>query len=180
MEMVFIMFDKRKDTKQGSLNTNENNTLQNESRPQSRPVSGSGSVAVIGAGITVNGDISGDENLVVKGKVDGTITLNTNEVQIDSSAMVTADISAKVVQVTGTVSGDIIGNEKVIVNKSGKVNGNIVAPRVILEDGAIFKGSIDMNPPVVKEAPVAATSKKSHVQAVAKDAAKKESSIGLN
>ncbi len=174
------MFDKRKDNKQGSLNPNENSAVQSQD-PVSYNAQPASGVAIIGPGIIINGDISGEENLIVKGRVDGKIVLNSNEVTIDTSANVTASISAKTVQVTGTVNGDITGNEKVVISKSGKVQGNIVAPRVILEDGAVFKGSIDMNPAVVaKEAPVAATSKKSHVQAVAKEASKKESSIGLN
>jgi len=56
------------------------------------------------------------------------------------------DIQAKVVRIDGAVAGDVKGNEKVVISKSGNVRGNIVAPRVTLEDGAIFKGSIDMDP----------------------------------
>ena len=58
----------------------------------------------------------------------------------------TADINAKVVKIDGEVMGDITSNEKVVISKSGNVRGNIVAPRVTLEEGAIFKGSIDMDP----------------------------------
>jgi cytoskeletal protein CcmA (bactofilin family) len=67
-------------------------------------------------------------------------------VSVGQSGKVHADINAKVVKVDGEVSGDISGNEKVVISKSGNVRGNIVAPRVTLEDGAIFKGSIDMDP----------------------------------
>ncbi len=168
------MFDKRKDAKQGSLNSNESAVVRSE---DSVAYNTSRNTAVIGSGIKINGDISGDEDLVVKGQVDGKITLNANKVEIDNSANVTADISAKEVEIIGNVKGDITGNEKVLIKKSGKVQGNIIAPRVILEDGAVFKGSIDMNPvAAVKEVPVAADTKKAHVQPVAK----KESSLGLN
>ena len=57
-----------------------------------------------------------------------------------------ADLDAKTVKIDGEVTGDISGTEKVIVSKTGLVKGNIVAPRVTLEDGAKFKGSIDMDP----------------------------------
>ncbi len=101
---------------------------------------------MIGPSIVIKGTVSGDEDLVVQGKVEGTIDLKDNEVSVGQSGKVDADINAKVVKVDGEVSGDISGGEKVVISKSGNVRGNIVAPRVTLEDGAIFKGSIDMDP----------------------------------
>jgi cytoskeletal protein CcmA (bactofilin family) len=59
---------------------------------------------------------------------------------------VVGNISAKAVKIAGEVTGDIVGSEKVLISKTGRVQGNIVAPRVQLEDGALFRGSIDMNP----------------------------------
>ena len=101
---------------------------------------------MIGPSIVIKGTVSGDEDLVIQGKVEGTIDLRDHEVSVGQSGKVHADISAKVVKVDGEVSGDISGNEKVVNSKSGNVRGKIVAPRVTLEDGAIFKGSIDMDP----------------------------------
>jgi len=101
---------------------------------------------MIGPSIVIKGTVSGDEDLVIQGKVEGTIDLRDHEVSVGQSGKVHADINAKVVKVDGEVSGDISGNEKVVISKSGNVRGNIVAPRVTLEDGAIFKGSIDMDP----------------------------------
>lgn len=113
--------------------------------PANGPVS-SGSTAFIGPGIHVNGDISGDENLVIEGKIDGKIRLDLHQVEVGKGGNVNADISAKVIKIAGEVRGDITGTEKVIILQSGNVHGNIVAPRMTLEDGAIFKGSIDMDP----------------------------------
>lgn len=113
--------------------------------PASTPAS-SGRSALIGPGIRVNGDISGDENLVIEGKVDGKILLDNNQVEVGQTGRVNADITAKVIKIAGEVRGDITGTEKVIISRSGNVHGNIVAPRMTLEDGAIFKGSIDMDP----------------------------------
>ena len=62
------------------------------------------------------------------------------------SGKVNANVTAKTIKIEGEVKGDIKGNEKVVVSKSGNVRGNIIAPRVTLEDGAKFKGSIDMDP----------------------------------
>jgi len=117
----------------------------NIAAPASTPVS-SGRSALIGPGIHVNGEISGDENLVVEGRVDGKIRLALNQVEVGQSGCVKADITAKVIKIAGEVRGDITGTEKVIILRSGNVHGNIVAPRMTLEDGAIFKGSIDMDP----------------------------------
>jgi cytoskeletal protein CcmA (bactofilin family) len=102
--------------------------------------------AMIGPSIVIKGTVSGDEDLLVQGKVEGSIELRDNEVSVGQSGQVTADVSAKTVKIDGEVTGDISGGEKVVISKSGRVRGNIVAPRVTLEDGAIFKGSIDMDP----------------------------------
>lgn len=101
---------------------------------------------MIGPTIVIKGAVSGDEDLLVQGKIEGTIDLNAHVVSVGQSGKVTADINAKIVNIDGEVAGDITGNEKVVISKSGNVRGNIVAPRVTLEDGAIFKGSIDMDP----------------------------------
>jgi len=127
--------------------------------PASTPAS-SGRAALIGPGITVNGDISGDENLVIEGKVEGTVRLDHNQVEVGQTGRVNADITAKVIKIAGEVRGDITGTEKVIISRSGNVHGNIVAPRMTLEDGAIFKGSIDMDPGDSAKAKLSGTVKK--------------------
>lgn len=101
---------------------------------------------MIGPSIKIKGEVTGDEDLLIQGKVEGTIDLQDNEVSIGESGQVFADINAKVIKIDGEVTGDIAGNEKVVISRSGNVRGNIIAPRVTLEDGAIFKGSIDMDP----------------------------------
>ena len=74
------------------------------------------------------------------------MSLSGKDLTVGQSGHVKADVKASVVKIDGEVQGDIAGAEKVIVSKTGKVQGNIVAPRVTLEDGAKFKGSIDMDP----------------------------------
>ena len=101
---------------------------------------------MIGPSIKIKGEVTGDEDLVIKGSVEGSIHLSAHEVTVGESGKVKADIKAKTVVVNGEVTGDIAGSEKVIITKSGHVRGNIVAPRMTLEDGAVFKGSIDMDP----------------------------------
>ncbi|MEM6582626.1 MAG: polymer-forming cytoskeletal protein [Pseudomonadota bacterium] len=101
---------------------------------------------MIGPSIKITGEISGDEDLLIQGKVEGTVNLKSNEVVVGESGQVAADILGKNVKVDGKVTGDITGTESVVISKQGNVRGNIAAPRVLLEDGAVFNGSIDMNP----------------------------------
>ena len=115
---------------------------------------------MIGPSIVIKGTVSGDEDLLVHGRVEGSIDLGAHEVSVGESGRVTADINAKVVKIDGEVTGDITGNEKVVISKSGNVRGNIVAPRVTLEDGAVFKGSIDMDPGEVGSAKVSLASQR--------------------
>lgn len=113
---------------------------------------------MIGPSIRIKGEVSGDEDLLIQGRVEGSITLKAHEVSVGESGQVFADILAKTIRVDGKVQGDITAMENVVISKLGNVRGNIIAPRVLLEDGAVFKGSIDMDPgdSVARAAPQAA------------------------
>lgn len=124
---------------------------------------------MIGPSIEIKGTVSGDEDLVVQGKVEGTIDLGSHQVTVGQSGRVTADIKAQVVNIDGEVAGDLTGGEKVVISKSGRVRGNIVAPRVTLEDGAIFKGSIDMDPGEAESSKVSLASSKPAAAVPAED-----------
>jgi len=138
------MFDKRRDSNLDAPRA-QFDTDTSEA-PASQAGASSGRAAVIGPRIRIKGDVTGDENLVVEGRIEGKVSLGDYRVDVGSSGQVFADIEAKVVKVDGEVQGDIHGSEKVIISRSGNVRGNIVAPRMTLEDGAKFKGSIDMDP----------------------------------
>ncbi|WP_167854793.1 bactofilin family protein [Mangrovimicrobium sediminis] len=101
---------------------------------------------MIGPSIEIKGSVSGAEDLLIQGRVEGTVDLGDHEVTVGESGKVNADITARTVRIDGEVAGDIRGTEKVVISKTGNVKGNIIAPRMTLEDGAIFKGSIDMDP----------------------------------
>jgi len=101
-------------------------------------------VSVVGSSLLIQGDMTGDEDLVVQGRIEGSITLKKNLVTIGKEGRVGATVSAKTIRVEGTVDGELRGKEQVIVTRTGSVSGNIVAPRVTLEDGCRFKGAIDM------------------------------------
>ncbi len=137
------MFDKRKDNEPSVAPTAV--SAPPEERPRVQESTSRGT-AMIGKTISIKGDITGEENLVIEGRVDGTIHLKSNDLTIGQSGRVNANLTANVVRIDGEVKGDIVGTEKVVITKTGKVQGNIVGPRVTLEDGAKFKGSIDMDP----------------------------------
>ena len=110
--------------------------------------------ALIGSTISIKGDVSGDEDLLIEGRVEGKIELTKHNVTIGKNGRVKADVFGKVITVEGDVQGNLFGEDRLVLRQSCTVRGNIVAPRVILEDGADFKGSIDMSPkaPGQKEA----------------------------
>ena len=112
--------------------------------PTSKPTQTTGT-SIIGTSIVLHGDISGDEDLVVKGKMEGTLNLPNNNIQVDPEGEVRADLKAQKISVAGKVEGNLAGSERVVIEQSGQVVGNIVAPRVVLEDGCKFKGSVEMN-----------------------------------
>jgi cytoskeletal protein CcmA (bactofilin family) len=141
----FAMFDRSKDKKPDHTRLPEPGPTQ-PSAMTTTSVPAGRKTAVIGPGIMINGDISGTESLLVEGKVKGRIQLASHDVTVGQSGEVHADVTAKTIRVAGKVEGDLIGEEKVIISSTGNVRGNIVAPRMLLEDGAIFKGSIDMDP----------------------------------
>ncbi len=125
---------------------------QNESGPSVPPAQrppaaeSPGRTARIGPSIRIKGTLSGEEDLVIEGEVEGEVTLGRNSVTIGDTGKVRADIRGSSICVEGEVKGNLFGEEQVIIRRSGKVRGNVTAPRVNLENGAKFKGAIDMQP----------------------------------
>ncbi|MEJ2402109.1 MAG: polymer-forming cytoskeletal protein [Xanthomonadales bacterium] len=147
---TMAMFDKQKSSKQPP----EREAKPEMARPaQESPAPTAGSatgsaprVAMIGQGISVTGDVAAKSDLKVEGRIEGRSVTSSHDVEVAESGIIKASISARVIKIAGAVAGDITGSEKVLITKSGRVQGNIVAPRVQLDDGALFRGSIDMNP----------------------------------
>lgn len=110
------------------------------------PVSPARGIARIGSTITIRGDVTGAESLVIDCRVEGSVSLENHDLTVGQSGRVSAGVSANQIRVEGEVTGNIHGFEKVVVTQTGRVWGNIVAPRVTLEEGAMFKGAIDMDP----------------------------------
>jgi cytoskeletal protein CcmA (bactofilin family) len=143
------MFDRQKDRQDKAVPPSSPAPSERPANPTgSMTTSGSRStvIATIGASIRIKGDVSGDEDLRIEGTIEGTIKLAAHELLIGQSGKVIADINAKIVRVHGEVQGDITGRENVIISSTSNVRGNVVTPRMTLEDGARFKGSIDIDP----------------------------------
>ena len=131
------------------------------SKPAPASSSNSGQTTTIGASIKLNGELNGDEDLLIQGQVEGNIDLKQHNLTIGEQGVIKANAFARTITVRGTLTGDLNGVEKVTITSTGKVRGNIVSPKVILEEGATFKGSIDMDAKAAKPASQPAASAKS-------------------
>lgn len=99
---------------------------------------------VIGSSIVIDGEISGDEDLIIQGTVKGRILLKEN-LYVEQDGVVEADIETRNIEVSGQVTGNISATEKVEISAGGRTVGDIRAPRILIADGAIFKGNVDMD-----------------------------------
>lgn len=113
--------------------------------PPPAPVSRKeGGVTVIGKGITVRGELFGEEDVKIEGRVEGKIQLAKN-LLVGQSGVIEADVEADNINIGGTVTGNILAQSRVEIVASGKMIGDIKAPRVIVAEGAHFKGNVDMD-----------------------------------
>ena len=112
----------------------------------------SSDVAIIGSSIQINGDLRGDEDLRIEGNVSGTVELKNSALTIGKEGKVKAGVYAKSIAVDGETKGDLCATECVSVHVNARVQGNIIAPKVSIEEGAHFKGSIEMDPAAVENA----------------------------
>lgn len=113
--------------------------------PKMAPASSPRSGATIGPSITIRGEVTGEEDLIVQGHIEGTINLKEHNVTIGKEGQVVADVHGRIIEVDGSVEGDLHGQEQIVMRRTGRVKGNVKAPRVTLEDGCRFKGAIDMD-----------------------------------
>ncbi|WP_444930614.1 polymer-forming cytoskeletal protein [Microbulbifer sp. SSSA002] len=111
---------------------------------QQSSLSGSGSKSVLGEGINFRGELIGTEDLHVEGTVDGTVIMVGHNLSVGTGGAVTANIHAKNIVVEGTLDGDALADELIEIRNTAQVNGNLIAPRIKLDDGGKFRGSMDM------------------------------------
>jgi cytoskeletal protein CcmA (bactofilin family) len=106
--------------------------------------SSSKTTAHIGKSVVIRGELSGSEDLSIDGQVEGTIELRDHHLTVGPNGRVQANINAKEVVIQGSVKGNVRAIDRVEIRKSGSLQGDMVAARVVIEDGAFFKGSIDI------------------------------------
>ncbi len=105
----------------------------------------SGGNARLGASLHVKGEITGNEDLTIDGSVEGLVHLEDRKLTIGASARLTADVIAREVVVYGNVKGNLRARDRIEIKKDGSVVGDLTTARIMIEDGAYFKGSIEID-----------------------------------
>jgi len=113
----------------------------------SRP---SGEMATIGRSIVIKGEVTGDEDILIQGRVDGSVTLKQQSVTVGPEGRVKANITGRNVIVEGEVEGNLKAEDQVLLRSTARVQGDISASRLVLEDGAVFRGGVEMGDPKEK------------------------------
>ncbi len=106
-----------------------------------------GEQATIGKSLVIKGEVSGSESLYVDGKIEGTINLPGNRVTVGRNGQVSANITAREIVVLGKVRGNMAASDRVDIRSEGSLTGDVAAQRISIEDGAFFKGGIDIRKP---------------------------------
>jgi len=112
-----------------------------------RPVTTSSSTAdqaTIGKSLVIKGEVTGSESLYIDGRVEGSINLAGNRVTVGRNGIVSANINAREIVVLGKVRGNLTASDRVDIRSDGSLTGDVVAARISIEDGAFFKGGIDI------------------------------------
>ncbi|MEM7280837.1 MAG: polymer-forming cytoskeletal protein [Pseudomonadota bacterium] len=123
-------------------------TVSYEADVSPRPVSHKASV--LGPTLVFKGELHAEEDLVIEGRIEGSIQHQEKNLTIGPQGVIKADINAKVITVEGTVEGDLSGDVAVVLRATARVKGNLSAPRIVIEDGAQLNGRVDTS----GEAPV--------------------------
>ena len=125
-------------------------------------------MANIGKSISVKGDVEGDEDTVIEGRVEGRVTLKNHHLTIGPNGEVQGEISGMQVTVVGRVTGNVVASERIEVRESGQIQGDLISPRLLVAEGAVINGAISMKPSA--QVPEAKPQKAAPSKAVAPDA----------
>ena len=98
---------------------------------------------VIGKGLFIKGELHGEEDLIIEGSVEGTITMQKSLI-IEEGGRIKADIATENISIRGEMDGNLTARDKIAIHKGGRLVGNVAAPRIEIEDGAYYKGHIEM------------------------------------
>ena len=124
----------------------------------------------IGKSVIIKGQVNSDEDLTIEGRVEGMIDLRQNVLTIGPNGKIEADLLAKSIVVLGDVTGNVTATERIEIRDNGSVDGDLVSPRVVITEGAHFRGSVDMQQGAVgqtesKRKPVKMESVNDHLEA---------------
>jgi cytoskeletal protein CcmA (bactofilin family) len=127
------------------MNTPMTPSAVSEPAAAPRPVSTStADQATIGKSLVIKGEVTGSESLYIDGRVEGSINLAGNRVTVGRNGVVAANINAREIVVLGKVRGNLSASDRVDIRSDGSLTGDVVAARISIEDGAFFKGGIDI------------------------------------
>jgi cytoskeletal protein CcmA (bactofilin family) len=117
-------------------------------------------MANIGQSIVFKGELSGEEDLEIDGQVEGSVKLANNELTVGANGNLKAEVTAKSIVVVGRVQGDLTATERIEIQSTGIVDGDIRAPRLVIQEGAVLNGGIDMSKGGAASSPSAGSSPK--------------------
>jgi cytoskeletal protein CcmA (bactofilin family) len=107
--------------------------------------------ATIGRTVVIKGEVSGNESLYIDGRVEGSVTFKDHRVTVGRNGVVQANISAREVVIMGKVTGNVECSDRVDIRSEGTLNGDVVSARISVEDGAMLRGSVQLNPTEQKQ-----------------------------
>ena len=112
--------------------------------PPERRHSGGYEMANIGKSISIKGDVVGDEDTILEGRVEGRVSLRNFHLTIGPNGDIQGEVSAKQVTVVGKIAGNVIASERIEVRETGRIQGDLIAPRLTVAEGAVINGAITM------------------------------------
>ncbi len=98
---------------------------------------------IIGKGIAIKGELHGEEDLIIEGRVEGNIALKKHLI-VETTGVVVADVQTENITIKGEMNGNMVATDKVEIAANARVEGDVKAPRVVIEDGARFRGNVEM------------------------------------
>jgi cytoskeletal protein CcmA (bactofilin family) len=137
-------------TSPSTSNVNTSSTITSEPTPVSaarNSIVNSNEQATIGKSLIIKGEVTGSEALYIDGKVEGSINLAGNRVTIGRNGVVAANVTAREIVIIGKVRGNLNASDRVDIRNEGSLTGDVIAQRISIEDGAFFKGGIDIQKP---------------------------------